>query len=85
MKKADLMEPSTNPERNVTEDENNSNHVPARHNKRGQWDKKREFILAVAGEIIGLGNIWRFPYVCFRNGGGKKEIKRSHCILQQKI
>uniref|UniRef100_A0A667XY90 Transporter n=1 Tax=Myripristis murdjan TaxID=586833 RepID=A0A667XY90_9TELE len=38
--------------------------------KRGQWANKTEFILAVAGQIIGLGNVWRFPYLCFKNGGG---------------
>ncbi|XP_075875916.1 sodium- and chloride-dependent GABA transporter 2-like [Nelusetta ayraudi] len=37
---------------------------------RGQWANKTEFILAIVGEIIGLGNVWRFPYLCFRNGGG---------------
>lgn len=38
---------------------------------RGQWANKREFILAVAGQIIGLSNFWTFPYLCFENGGGK--------------
>uniref|UniRef100_A0A8C4QTI3 Transporter n=1 Tax=Eptatretus burgeri TaxID=7764 RepID=A0A8C4QTI3_EPTBU len=38
--------------------------------KRGQWSNKIEFFLSVAGEIIGLGNVWRFPYLCYRNGGG---------------
>uniref|UniRef100_A0A8C6TJY7 Transporter n=1 Tax=Neogobius melanostomus TaxID=47308 RepID=A0A8C6TJY7_9GOBI len=37
---------------------------------RGKWANKTEFILAMAGEIIGLGNVWRFPYLCFKNGGG---------------
>lgn len=37
---------------------------------RGQWNNKLEFVLSVAGEIIGLGNVWRFPYLCYRNGGG---------------
>ncbi|XP_069848892.1 sodium- and chloride-dependent GABA transporter 2 isoform X1 [Dipodomys merriami] len=37
---------------------------------RGQWNNKMEFVLSVAGEIIGLGNIWRFPYLCYKNGGG---------------
>ncbi|XP_077075486.1 sodium- and chloride-dependent GABA transporter 2-like isoform X3 [Siphateles boraxobius] len=37
---------------------------------RGQWASKAEYLLAVAGQIIGLGNVWRFPYLCYKNGGG---------------
>lgn len=37
---------------------------------RGQWANKREYILVIAGNVVGLGNVWRFPYLCYKNGGG---------------
>lgn len=42
---------------------------------RGQWNNKMEFVLSVAGEIIGLGNVWRFPYLCYKNGGGEFTLR----------
>lgn len=50
-------------------------HPAAPVHSRGQWSSKIEFLLAVAGQIIGLGNVWRFPYLCYKNGGG--EFKMS--------
>lgn len=37
---------------------------------RGNWASQFGFILAAAGSAVGLGNIWRFPYVTGKNGGG---------------
>uniref|UniRef100_A0AAR2INN9 Transporter n=1 Tax=Pygocentrus nattereri TaxID=42514 RepID=A0AAR2INN9_PYGNA len=37
---------------------------------RGHWASKAEFLLAVAGHVVGIGNLWRFPYLCYKNGGG---------------
>ncbi|XP_068195959.1 sodium- and chloride-dependent GABA transporter 3-like [Antennarius striatus] len=37
---------------------------------RGQWSNKVEYFLVVAGYVVGLANVWRFPYLCFKHGGG---------------
>ncbi|XP_069768283.1 sodium- and chloride-dependent GABA transporter 1 isoform X1 [Narcine bancroftii] len=37
---------------------------------RETWSRKIEFILAGIGYSVGLGNIWRFPFLCYRSGGG---------------
>ncbi len=49
--------------------------------ERGQWGSSIGFILAAAGSAIGLGNIWRFPYVTGENGGGAFLILYLLCII----
>ena len=48
---------------------------------RGQWGSKIGFILAAAGSAVGLGNIWRFPYVTGENGGAAFVVIYLACVL----
>ena len=47
----------------------------------GMWSSRLMFILATAGSAVGLGNIWRFPYVAGENGGGVFVLTYLLCIL----
>lgn len=47
----------------------------------GMWSSRMMFILAAAGSAVGLGNIWRFPYVAGENGGGVFVLTYLACIF----
>lgn len=47
----------------------------------GQWSGRWAFILAATGSAVGLGNIWKFPYITGDNGGGAFVVVYLLCIL----
>jgi NSS family neurotransmitter:Na+ symporter len=46
----------------------------------GQWTNRTMFILAATGSAVGLGNIWKFPYIAGENGGGTFVLVYLLCI-----
>jgi NSS family neurotransmitter:Na+ symporter len=47
----------------------------------GSWTNRWVFILAATGSAVGLGNIWKFPYITGENGGGAFVLMYLVCIL----
>eukprot|EP00795_Rhopilema_esculentum_P002743 gene2743-962_t len=48
---------------------------------REKWDRKIEFIFSCIGFAVGYGNFWRFPFKCFKNGGGAFLIPFIVCLV----
>uniref|UniRef100_A0A0B6ZSU3 Transporter n=1 Tax=Arion vulgaris TaxID=1028688 RepID=A0A0B6ZSU3_9EUPU len=63
-----------------TSDPEAASKASAAEDDRGQWGNKAEFILSCVGLSVGLGNVWRFPYLAFENGGAAFVI--AYLVLQ---
>lgn len=70
-----VEEGSDDPEEEEEEDECESEERPA-------WSSKLQYILAQVGFSVGLGNVWRFPYMCQKNGGGKLGFILTLTVLE---
>lgn len=51
---------------------------------RAAWSNKMQFFLSIIGYSVGLGNIWRFPYLCQQNGGGEWRMKLTIDVIMLK-
>ena len=52
-----------------------------RKSLHGNWSSRMAFILAVTGSAVGLGNIWKFPYIAGQNGGGAFVLVYLLCVI----
>ena len=48
--------------------------------RHGMWSSRWLFVLAAAGSAVGLGNIWKFPYIAGENGGGAFVLISLACV-----
>ncbi len=60
---------------------NQANGGGKRTSLHGHWSSRMAFILAVTGSAVGLGNIWKFPYVAGENGGGAFVLVYLACVF----
>ncbi|XP_002064575.3 sodium- and chloride-dependent GABA transporter ine isoform X1 [Drosophila willistoni] len=78
----DMVNPQTPPPLGIDDDDSYldmSDETANLKPRQQHWANKMQFVLACIGYSVGLGNVWRFPYMCYKSGGGVFLV--PYCII----